>query len=360
VTDHIVTSASVSALLERLGLGALNARDGTLPAGRNQNLVGTTSSGHRVFVKCLRGSRTEAVRRFRRLRDFERAIGARGRPAGLLTPNCLGWNDEDLVVVFEWLEGARSGHELASTEEFGDDIAREAGRMVGALHSLVPQRDTELDTDPPRLPPLDLFGSLPLDYFVEASGACLEAWRMMQPDTELTDALRDLRAKEAGAAKTPAHCDLRLDQFLLCDDVLRLCDWEEFRLADPARDVGSFVGEWLYRSVLEIPSRDPGLGDAEASHLLHQEITERGVEALGRLRTRNVAFWDGYRMTRTVADPGLGARAVAFAGWHLIDRMFAGAERRARLTAVERAAAGIGRAAILAPEKFGPTLGLEA
>ncbi|MEO3841992.1 class V lanthionine synthetase subunit LxmK [Streptomyces sp. CNZ287] len=359
MTDDIEVPSSARRLMDRLGLGEPDGRDGVSLPGRNANFAVLTSSGRRVFLKQLHGSRRDAVRRFRRMCDFEQIAVAGGWPDGLSTPVCLGWDEDELTIAFEWLEGARSGHELAATEEFGNELANQAGRLVGMVHSLDPEQQPALETDPPRLPPLDFFDCLPLDYFARASGGCLEGWRMLQPDTALAAALCALRAEEAHAERTAAHCDLRLDQFFRHDGTLYLCDWEEFRMADPARDVGSFAGEWLYRAVLEIPSRELDPGIAEPGHLSHQEVVERGVRELDRLRTRTVAFCAGYRESRTATDSGLAARAAGFAGWHLIDRMFAGAEGRPRLTAVERAAAGIGRSAVLAPGKFASALGLE-
>ncbi|MFW6723039.1 hypothetical protein ACHZ98_23310 [Streptomyces sp. MAR4 CNY-716] len=193
---------------------------------------------------------------------------------------------------------------------------------------------------------------------------------MLQPDTSLAGALRDLRTQERPAPKTAAHGDLRLDQFLHADGRLYFCDWEEFRMADPARDVGGFAGEWLYRAVLGVqgqedpgadghPGSDPDSTWSGPRHLSHQEVVARGVRELNRLRTRTAAFWDGHRSTRTAADPGLAVRAAAFAGWHLIDRMLAAAEARPAVTAVDRAAARIGRSAVLRPGKFAAVLGLE-
>ncbi|MFW6723040.1 hypothetical protein ACHZ98_23315 [Streptomyces sp. MAR4 CNY-716] len=120
----------------------------------------------------------EAVRWFGRLREFEETVAAAQRPEGLPTPPCLGWDEEALVVASEWLRGARSGHDLAAAGEFDEGLARTAGRMIGTLHSLVPEQEPGpapgAEPDLPRLPPLDLFDCLPLDYFTEAGGACLE------------------------------------------------------------------------------------------------------------------------------------------------------------------------------------------
>jgi hypothetical protein len=68
-------------------------------------------------------------------------------------------------------------------------------------------------------------------------------------------------------------------------------------------------------------------------------------------------FWRAYTQVRPDIDPGLPVRATAFAGWHLLDRLVAGALSSARLSAIQRAAAGVGRAALVNPEKFATTLG---
>ncbi|MGO4458033.1 class V lanthionine synthetase subunit LxmK [Streptomyces sp. M-16] len=362
MTDELATSPAVQDLLERLGLGRLLPREGGSPMGRNRNAVGPTTTGSAVFVKQLDGRQPDAARRFRRQRAYEETAVAGERP--LPSPKCLGWDEEELLIVFEWLDGARSGSDLASDEQFDDELAHRAGEMIGALHALAPdalpaEAAGTTEPDPLLLPPLEFFESLPLAYHTQASGASLEAWGMLQSDGELTLALRRLRAAEAAAAVTPVHGDLRLDQFLLHDGRLHLCDWEEFRRADPARDVGSFIGEWLHRAVLDIPAKDAELS-GPSPRLSHEDIVRRGVAELNRLRTRNVAFWEGYRASTAVTDPGLPVRATAFAGWHLVDRMFASAEQRPRLTALDRAAAGIGRSAVLHPEKFTTVLGLEA
>ncbi|MET7934802.1 class V lanthionine synthetase subunit LxmK [Streptomyces sp. NPDC005322] len=348
-------------LLRRLGLGVLDDVDNESRAGRNDNRVGVTDTGHAVFVKRLDPAQPDAAARFRRLVRFETRLGGSGQGGPLQSPPCLGWDEDELIVVFEWLKDARSGADLAKEEAFGDELAHAAGRVIASLHSLPapPAPPDEPPEDQPPLPPLDFFEALPLAYHTRASGASLEAWRLLQNDAELIAGLRELRRQEAAAEHRPAHCDLRLDQLLRHGDTLWLCDWEEFRTAaDPARDIGGFVGEWLHRAVLDIPSQDPG-ASGPAPQLSHRDVVERGVRELERLRTKNAAFWKGYREEAGPTDPGLPARATAFAGWHLLDRMFAAAEQRPKLTAIDRAAAGIGRSAVLRPARFAGTLGLE-
>lgn len=86
----------------------------------------------------------------------------------------------------------------------------------------------------------------------------------------------------------------------------------------------------------------------------------RGVGRLEAARPALTAFAEGYRSLRTASDQGLAVRAVAFAGWHLFDRVLAAAAFRSDLSPVHRAAAGVGRTALAAPDAFVAVLGLEA
>ncbi|NBE94816.1 hypothetical protein FE391_13480 [Nonomuraea sp. KC401] len=69
-------------------------------------------------------------------------------------------------------------------------------------------------------------------------------------------------------------------------------------------------------------------------------------------------FWRCYRDSVAGPDEGLAERATAYAGRHLLDRLPATAGTQTRLRAIDLAAAGIGRTALLNPGKFTGTLGL--
>lgn len=350
---ELIESPALAAFLDRLGLGSLTGPDATAPVGSNQSVTGTTSSGAEIFVKQLDRQKPDAPQRWARILDFEEFTAARSLP-DLRTPRLLGADEQDLLVAFEWLKDAATGDSLAADDEFPDDLAYHAGRSIGALHSApAASPPRPLDTSPPMLPPVTFLDAIPLATYVLSSGAMLDVWRLLQNDTELRAALTELRRRESAVAPVPAHCDLRLDQLLRETGRLYVCDWEEFRLADPARDVGSFAGEWLYRAVLGIPA-----ASVEGEQLSHQDILDRGVSELERLRGKNVAFWAGYRETTGHVGSDLAARATAFAGWHLIDRMIASAEQQPSLDTMNRAAAGIGRTAVLRPERFAKTIGL--
>lgn len=355
---HLDRVPEVGAFLERLGLGGFDAETVVAHVGRNDNWAGTTSSGSKVFVKRVGGEPGDARRRFHRITRFQE-IASRFSATELRAPAFVGSDEEHLLVVFEQLEQARSGSELSADELFDDELCRRAGRILGTLHSL-PVELAALDDSPHPLPAIDEFEALTLPVFVSSCFAEIESWALLQRDAELLEALRQLRAREEVAPRVAAHCDLRLDQYLLSDGELYLTDWEEFRAGDAARDVGGFVGEWLYRVIQAIPQsigREPG--HVFGQDVSHEDILRHGAQEIDRLRPRIAEFWIGYRQTRPEADADFVPRVAAFAGWHMLDRMLAGARYVARLTAGDRAAAGIGRTVLLAPHNFTSVLGLE-
>ncbi|WP_335934754.1 class V lanthionine synthetase subunit LxmK [Streptomyces sp. PTD5-9] len=351
---------AVPGLLRRLGMGAFTEESLSAYPGRNDNWAGTTTRGGPVFVKRIGGENGESLRRFRRVLGFERAVSTTVDGVPFPRPRLIGSDEEARLLAFELVADAATGSDLAARDEFGPEAAREAGRIIAALHTLRPADRADLDDAPLPLPPLGHLRALPWTLYTRASAGTLDAWRLMQGDAALHEALRGLRADEARAPRTPIHGDLRLDQFLTAPDGrMLLTDWEEFRHGDPARDLGGFAGDWLYRAVLKIPA---GLPQAPGVPVSHDEIVSTGLAELARVTPLIGAFHHGYAQARPDAaeqDPGLLARATAFAGWHLLDRLLATSERSARLGAAERAAAGIGRTVLLSPHAFVSVLGWE-
>ncbi|MET7668246.1 class V lanthionine synthetase subunit LxmK [Micromonospora luteifusca] len=348
-------SPEVDRLLLELGVGPFVRETVTSPIGRNDAWAGVTENGRDVFVKRLTGRAGDTHGRMRRLLDFEK-YAADASFENVHWPQFIGSDEENFIVVFERIDDAVNGATLMVDETFTLEHAYQVGRAIGHLHSTPPAATVDLDDTTPGFPPVGLLEGLPLSMFLRSSAGEIEAWRLLQNDPELIAAVRRLRDAEERAPKVPSHCDLRVDQLLIGPEGLFLTEWEEFRLADPARDVGAFAGEWIYRSVLDLVTNrgDDAFLDTEFTHEL---VLRRGVDKMRRLLPLVHEFWRAYREVRPEVDDGLAVRATAFAGWHLLDRLIAGALSSARLSAIQRAAAGVGRAALVNPEKFATTLG---
>ena len=346
-------------LLSRLCLGAFCPLDeADALAGRNQTWAGVTSLGSHLFVKHFRGPGRDACRRLNRSLAFEQAIET-ATPRWFATPRCAGWDRDAGLMAFEFVEDARSGTDLLLAADWDDDLAHQAGLAIGEMHGMGGGAGpgspwTAADRSAPALPSAELIAGLPVDVYAACSAAELQAWSLLQHDPALAEAISRLLRRADEAEATPAHCDFRLEQMFVAADRLYLCDWEEFRIADPARDVGSFAGEWLHYAVTSATASD---ADAELGS--PAEIIRRIAGGIERQQPRIAAFWAGYRCARPSADRDLAIRATAFAGWHMFDRMLAIARRSPRLRAVDRAAAGLGRTILLSPVSFAATLGLE-
>lgn len=357
----LALAPEVDDFITSLGFGPLDPSSATDPLGRNDIWSGRTVRGRHVFVKRIAGG-TGGRPRFDRSVTFERFADE----TGLFAPRrgrLVGSDPEHLLLAFDHVE-ARTGAHLMIEEAFDEALAETAGRLVGRLHGTAVPAGVEPDRTQGIFPPVEFLHGLPAGAFEASSAGELAAWRLLQQDDELVQALTRLRRDERAVEPVPSHGDLRVDQFLVtgedadrAEPSLLLTDWEEFRLADPARDVGAFAGEWLFRGVLDIVTDrgDTAFVDVEFTH---DVVLERGAVKLQRLLPLVRSFWAGYRGERPVVDPGLSTRATAFAGWHLIDRLIAGAARTSRLSGIERAAAGIGRNALLSPGRFADVLGL--
>lgn len=326
----------------------------TMP-GRNQNWVAGPGPGPRLFVKRFTGQAGSARLRMRRSLAFERLRESR---MAAISPPVVLRDEQNLVLGFEFVTGAATGADLISGRDRGADFAFRAGRVIGSLHALnADQAAGNLlpDDDPPALPSAELLRGLPFSLFRNCSAGELKAWRLMQEDGLLTAAVDSLLAQSARAPRVLAHCDLRLDQFLVSGDLLYVIDWEEFRMADAARDVGSLAGEWVYQAVTGWAEPGPGPG---SEPLADEDVMRHCASGIDAARPAVAALWSGYRDASRSGDPGLAARSAAFAGWHMYDRMLAAARHSVRLSAVQRAAAGIGRSMLTDPARAAAAIGL--
>ncbi|MGK5447331.1 class V lanthionine synthetase subunit LxmK [Streptomyces radiopugnans] len=348
-------SAEVQSILTHTGLGLLSDTVGIkrLP-GRNRNWICTTETGTRVFVKKLEGPAKASAARVRQCLSFQQALERAGS-VRLSAPRLLGADPEAAVLVFSCVDGARTAVELAREDQLTHELAHSLGRTVGLLHSLPTDDLPHGPAVNPLLPSEELLEAVPLALFESSSAGELQVWSLLQGDAELVAALRRLLDLERRAGTVAAHSDLRLDQFLVSGDgTVHLTDFEEFRAGDPARDLGGVVGDLLYRALLAAATGATEAGETPSRERMVASL----AESIRQVRPLTAAFWDGYHDTAPGAGGGLAERVTGFAGWHLLDRLLAGARTTPRLAALPRAMAGIGRKALLTPSAFVVTLGL--
>ncbi|MGI5221676.1 class V lanthionine synthetase subunit LxmK [Nocardia sp. CA-290969] len=331
-------------LVSTTGRGPANIQ--RLP-GRNLNFV-AESGDRKFFVKVL--DRRESTQRIEALLAFERFNALPSVREWYRGPQLIDVDTEHNAAVFEYIGDRATGSELMVDMRFDTKTAGRVGELLGRLHR---SSHDHVPISAPNYPaprPQHLH-AIPLDQLYHLTEGEIEAFRNCQKDHELTRLLEELIAdSESNGDRCPIHGDVRVDQLLIDDETVMLIDWEEFRIGDPARDVGTFIGEWLYRTILDIPT---GRGDGTAFRRTgdSSEIVSRAVDKAAVLAPLVQEFWRSYTaVTHDSADPALLRRACRFAGWHLIDRLFAFAAGVAVLPATHWAAAGVGRAALGEPD----------
>lgn len=321
--------------------------------GRNDNWLLPTDSGRDLFVKCLRGTASDVESRINRVLAFEeivtdtqpehfKAVPFRGADRGLA------------MLVFDYLPDSQASSELFQDGTLDAGRVNRFGKIIGEIHSL-PKVTISVD-DALDAKSANSFYALTADVYANCSGGEVEAWAMLQHDKVFVQALARLRSMSDDAPVLASHSDMRLDQFLLAGNDTYVIDWEEFRYADPARDVGGIVGEFLHHAAMKMFSELDIEGDLPAG-AAHEAILAHGQEELDKVSEHVTAFWDGYRSVVDI-DEALPVRATGYAGWFFFDRLLAGALHGAKLSAAERGMAGIGRNALTQPEHFAPTIGL--
>lgn len=356
----LLAGGQLDDLLRRAGHQPADGATARVLAGRNDNFSVRTHGGEPLFVKQFANPSDAAPDTATNLAQalaFERYRDTHADAlAGLGAPALVAADEAHALVVYALLPEVRTCAELADGGELTVQHLHDVGAALAPLHAC-PTTD-QVPTLRHRLPPSGAFVAIAQRSWAMASSAELEAWGLLQSDRDVIDGVKQLRRSEdTGEHATPIHGDLRLDQVLVSVGGVHLTDFEDFRLGDPARDVGSLLGELAYRAILAI------IKDRDASFTLdveftHEEILERGTRELDDTIPLLQALWRGYRSVPGRADPQLAERSAAWLGWHMFDRLLAASKDRNKLLSVHRAAAGIGRAVLLAPQRYVDTFGL--
>ncbi|MFV0374544.1 class V lanthionine synthetase subunit LxmK [Microbacterium sp.] len=321
--------------------------------GRNGAWVLALDSGERVFAKQISPDKAgpAAFDRSIAFASFALKHPLHAPPGPRLISSC---RERDLLV-FEHCPGV-SLAQLLVDERIPAHFSAGTGRLLGRLHSGPVEALARTYHPSPPVPALQ--EGIPQERYVEFTLAEIRFWAELQQDSTLVQAAADLRHWESEHQTAPIHGDLRLDQFHLRDAELRVLDWEEFGRGDPARDLGTLAGEWIYRAVLDVVTSRAG---APAPPLQFDSVaaTERITERMHHLAPQIRQMWTAYRAQIARADDELAVRATAHLGWHLVDRSIARASLVAKLPGIERAAAGVGRKILLTPGRYAAALGFE-
>jgi aminoglycoside phosphotransferase (APT) family kinase protein len=321
--------------------------------GRNTTTVAAGAEGL-VLVKRFDGA--DAERRYRNSLTWD---GLQRRRELGIAPPVLEQREGERTLVFPYVQDAVS---LQTYLDAGDEepvsvhLLARCGRLLAQVHSLDlppvlgPGQGAHLPTPWAQSDgPLAKFRYLTPDQFAAASGGELECWRLFHHDRELQDALMVwLASAAADPAPVPIHGDLRPDQFLVAPEGVFIVDWEEFTLGPATRDLAGVAGALIFDALVRTFGGD--LGGFRTAADVHRTLLSRGQALLTAAQPGLRAFLNAYE-----GQSGLQAdrrRLAVDIGWFLIERVLARSMLAHRLSASDRAIAGIGREAMTRPESL--------
>lgn len=341
---------SVSHIFPELGRDEADVEDVQPLLGRNISGRVTFEGGQVVFIKKMTG--LGAAERYFRSVSFHDSLDLSAPSPDTSTPALLARDDSTRTVVYEYIEDGESAGKLIRDDEMDEMTLIRIGRCVAGLHNLPVRQANSTDHTKPFFPPHGP-NAISMQMYYGSTMGQLDMWRIIQSDSQLRDALNVLASIDI--PRVPIHGDLRGDQILLTETANWILDWEDFRLEDGARDVGALMGEVFYHRVRK--SLATFAGGTEDS-VTDGEIIERGTTALSEALPAARTVWEAYRSERTSVTDDFVARGVQYFGWQLFDRALAAGTYFGRLSALDRALAGIGREAILGGGDYAEVLGL--
>lgn len=322
--------------------------------GRNKSWVLTFMGGDKVFLKQV-DKTIAGPHAFDRSVNFAKFADDNSTNVPN-SPKLLASHRSSGLLAFEYCTG-ESLAKLLVDETIPDNFPQHVGSSLAKLHA--GPTDNLQEVAPPSPPVQMLKQGISYQRLTDFSLAEISLWSKLQQDQELVDCVAALKAAEENHSVSPVHGDLRLDQYQMHQNQLHLLDWEEFGVGDPARDLGTFAGEWIYRGVLDTVTTRGG-AEEPPQQFSEESANQRIAERMGHLVPNIQVMWEAYCQERHADDHHtLALRSVAFLGWHLIDRTIVRASSVAKLPGIERAAAGIGRQILLNPQKYAQTLGFE-
>lgn len=335
--------------------------DVAFQTGRNFSALIELKDGSKLYAKQLRGMFSDL--RLKRTLQFDSWF--RKQSVGFSSPNLLGSDSEQRTVVFEYQSSEKMLENEIRDLTVDFPTLENVARALVEFH-LIPVTDpSTLDQSLPEFPPRGL-AVMSLDYLDNSTMGELDLWRLVQADAALQEALTNLQKESTFS--TPIHGDFRPDQILISDHGISIIDWEEFRFGEPARDLGTFLGEIFFHGMRTLASGLPSSDESPTE----EDIVVRGEELLTTVRPFISAFWTAYQNhgTEIVKERGkhshlstnqlreLATRTVGYMGWHLFDRSLVASAVAGRLSAHDRALNGIGRNLIINRKDFVDTVGL--
>ena len=307
--------------------------------GRNKTTVIEKDNRH-IFRKKLSGNEADVLRRYNNLILWDKYCSKNEKIA---SPSILNKNDDDFVLDYEYVENGESLQTkyAVCSEEEAADLVKKAARMLAGINN------TKLNvkaTDPISFAEKNMFIAVDKDAYCLCSGGEIEFISILHHDKELMDMIRSNQEKfDNNGNYGLCHGDIRFDQFLVDEDnKLWITDFEECHYGNTSHDLAGLLGSILFDSLLNTFS----YADSECvdSNGVDRKFMERGQKNMDKAGSLMKAAYEEYSKN---VDFKVDLNEVSFRiGTFILERILSRAKFSFRMSAVDKAIAGVGKQAI--------------
>ncbi|MDY6899876.1 MAG: phosphotransferase [Cyanobacteriota bacterium] len=282
-----------------------------------------------------------------------------------LTAELIWFDRENLILVFRYLDNYSDLYNFyAKTNSFPVKIADELGTKLAAFHrdsyDCQNYREFLLNNDQsPAVHPVHslirCWERIEPEIFGETPAQGLRFFVLYQKYDSLGNAIAEL-----GTAFKPScftHNDLKLNNILAnldweqCDgDILRIIDWERFNWGDPAFDLGTLVSSYLQIWLANL---------IVSQSLSIQESLRSATIPLEKLQPSTAALIQAYFTTFPEIlkyRPDFLERTVQFAGFNLIQQIYAVIQFQKCFDNTEIAMLQVAKSLLCRPQHSVPTI----
>lgn len=314
--------------------------------GRNHNTI-IEESERIIFRKELIGEKEDKLRRYINL---ERWDWYNKNILDILSPSIVHKNKEKFEIDYEYLDNGINLQEyFLKREEYSqtdmEKILLSTIEIVARINSIKNKENIE---------PIDHIGLIRMINFIDpksycyASGAELEFLTLIHQDEILRRSFNEkINYLSENLPHRLVHGDIRFDQFIIDQNSnVWITDFEEFHLGNAYKDISNLLGSILFQFLLDTFS----FSDFESitSADIDAQIMARGQDnliAAGKIMNKL------YSKYKDMVDTNLDVSGLSFfIGVFIFERLESRAKFSYKMSAIDKAIAGIARQLIINEE----------
>lgn len=313
----------------------------TIGPGRNENSCDYCGDSP-TLKKVFRGDASDADRRYQNSLRWDKEL----RRCSVRSPRIVRSDRRGRIIWYQWIDSKGSLQDMLFQKSWEELVpyVQSAVDDLAAIHELPISANIVLQRS--MSPILHLCHFLTKDEYVASSGAELEFYALMQHDAALVNSLTNWEMNANRLPVSMIHGDFRLDQILVDDDSRAwIIDFEEYGFGASLKDFAGLIGSLIFAALLRTFSNAPR--DADSVDAINAAFLKQGDNNLSVVCPLAVQAARRYLQMGQLND---WRDLSVLTGIFILERITSRAKLSYKLSEVDKAIAGIGRALILNPQ----------